>query len=74
MSVVLPLPKKPVSMVTGTMLSCAANSISWRLARDRPVLSVSGGKIACRCPGKKGALQHARDYSASLLPLRGNTP
>src|SRR5882762_11501566 len=29
MSVVLPLPKKPVSMVAGTMFSCAANSISW---------------------------------------------
>src|SRR6266705_3176942 len=30
-SVVLPLPKKPVSMVTGTMFSCADNSISWHL-------------------------------------------
>src|SRR5205814_10171093 len=34
-SVVLPLPKKPVSMVTGTMFSCADNSISWHLPRAR---------------------------------------
>src|SRR5258708_2142451 len=33
MSVVLPLPKKPVSMVTGTMFSCAANSTSWHFFR-----------------------------------------
>src|SRR6266853_1898980 len=39
-SVVLPLPKKPVSMVTGTMFSCADNSISWHLS-TRPAAAQS---------------------------------
>src|SRR5437879_3894187 len=76
-SVVLPLPKKPVSMVTGTMFSCADNSISWHLsafsARKQAYLSISirglqrSVRVVRTAPAarKKGALQHARHYKAT---------
>src|SRR5712692_108231 len=64
MSVVLPLPRKPVSMVTGTMFCCSANPFSLCLAGTVPFEHFRGQKV-CSRPGKKGALQHARHYNAT---------
>jgi hypothetical protein len=52
------------------MLSCAANSISWRAFSVIVLLEHFGRQKACRSPGKKGALQHAPDYNATLPPAR----
>src|SRR6266568_3431401 len=53
MSVVLPLPRKPVSMVTGTMFCCSANPFSLRLAQDSPVGALPGAKSLLEIPEKR---------------------
>src|SRR5262245_19051365 len=53
-SVVFPLPKNPVSMVTGTIPSCAPNSISWPIRRRATLFEhIAPQKFSRRPPEKR---------------------
>src|SRR6266851_5769908 len=65
-SVVLPLPKKPVSMVTGTMFSCADNSISWHFSVRRAAAKPAGPNRAL--PRQTSLFEHIDSQFAAKRP------